>query len=76
MPYKLGVLVLHGMGSQKPYFAGGMIKKLRSRITKLKFNPDDISWEPAYLADILETKEAQLWDRLSADNVMDFKKIR
>lgn len=76
MAYKLGVLILHGVGSQKPDYAGGMIKKLRSRITKLKFNPDDISWEPAYLADILETKEARLWDNLSADNVMDFKKVR
>ena len=44
MAYKLGVLILHGIGSQKPDYAGGVIKKLRSRITKLKFNPDDISW--------------------------------
>ena len=76
MPGKLGVLILHGIGSQKPSYADGMMKKLKARLRKLKFNPDDVYWEPAYVADILEAKERRLWDRLSANNRMDYKPIR
>ena len=75
MAYKLGVLVLHGMGSQKATYAAPMIKELKARLRHAGANPRDVSFEAAYVGDVLQAKEEDLWNRLSR-NRLDFKSIR
>ena len=61
MTYKLGVLVLHGMGSQTPNYADPMIRELEKRIRALRVDPNETRWEPAYLAGVLQKKQTRLW---------------
>lgn len=75
MAHKLGVLVLHGMGSQKATCAVPMIKDLKSRLRRAGANPRDVGFEAAYVGDVLQARETALWKRLSR-NRLDFKPIR
>lgn len=76
MAHKLGVLIVHGMGSQQPDYADAMIEELKSRLGKLNANPNDISWEPAYLAGVLQEKESALWLDLSRQHKLRYKCLR
>jgi hypothetical protein len=75
MAHKLGVLVLHGMGSPKTTYAAAMIKELSSRLRNLKASPQDICFEAAFVGNVLKAREEALWKRLS-NNRLDFKFIR
>jgi hypothetical protein len=57
---KLGVLIIHGVGSHKPDFAEPMKDKLKRRIS----NHDGICWEPVHWADLLLKVESRLLKRL------------
>lgn len=76
MAYKLGVLILHGMGSQTPNYADPMIKELEKRIKKHHINPDDIRWESAYVAGVLQGKQTRLWRELSRNHKLRWAKLR
>lgn len=76
MAHKLGVLIVHGMGSQQPDYADAMIEELKSRLGKLNANPNDISWEPVYLAGVLQEKESALWLDLSRQHKLRYKSLR
>ena len=76
MPYKLGALVLHGMGSQRADFADPMIDKLSERISSLGADPGEVRWKPVHWAPILQSKEDQLWDNLSTGNRLDYAWLR
>ena len=59
MPMQLGVLVIHGMGSQEPGFSGG----LRAAVSRrLGARAERITWQEVYWADALEVRERALWD--------------
>lgn len=75
MAAKLGILVVHGMGSQKdPHFADEMTKEVNDRVKKLGFAPGaDLAWQPVYWADILEPHETQLWNALKEDHKLSFE---
>jgi hypothetical protein len=60
MPAKLGVLIIHGVGSQKKDFAEPMKKKLRKGIC----DHAKIRWQPVYWAPILSRKENNLLRQL------------
>ena len=60
MEAKLGVLIIHGVGSHKPDFAEPMKAKLNRRIS----NNDVIRWEEVCWADEIENREAKLLNRL------------
>jgi hypothetical protein len=55
--HNLGVLVIHGMGSQKEDFADGLQQALAER---LGADFDRIKWQPVYWADVLEGSESRL----------------
>lgn len=76
MPHKLGVLVLHGMGSQKADFADKMIEELESRVKGQGLNPKDIAWKPVYLTPVLQQKEEDLWTALSQDHDLNYVSLR
>ncbi len=76
MAYKMGVLILHGMGSQLADFAEPMIEELKKRIEKAGCNPNDIRFRPVHWAPELEKKEKELWNDLSCGNELDWQKIR
>ena len=59
MATKLGVVVIHGMGSQNPDFAEDMIEELNDRVKDLGKNPDTISWKPIYWANILAARQTE-----------------
>ncbi len=72
MDYKMGVLVVHGMGSQGPDFANPMIEELNDRIQ----DSSSICWQSAHWADVLTKKENDLWLNLSRENDLDYVRIR
>src|ERR1041385_190230 len=77
MPAKLGILVVHGMGSQKdPHFADPMIEEVNGRVADLGLNPHDLAWQPVYWADLLEPQENALWRNLLKNHKLGFQELR
>jgi hypothetical protein len=72
----LGVLVVHGMGDQRPTFADGLIAELDGLLKKAGVNSNAIAWQRGYWADVLNAREADLWDDMSRDNDLDLSKVR
>ncbi len=64
MSYKVAVLVIHGMGRQKPSFANDMITEINDYIDDGKLNPDDICWKGIYWAPEIQEKENKLMNIL------------
>lgn len=69
---KLGVLIIHGMGSQNENFACPMIMKLMKGI------PDHVKicWKPVCWASVLSESERELWDQLSSKNDLHWVVLR
>jgi hypothetical protein len=76
MNKKVGVLFIHGMGSTPDDFAHDTIQELRNRISGQGLNRDDIAWESVYWAPVLSPRETQLWVDLSAENDLNWAKLR
>jgi hypothetical protein len=58
MTKRIGVLIIHGMGAQKPGFSAG----LRDALTGTLANPPErVVWEEIYWAGVLEPRETDLW---------------
>jgi hypothetical protein len=73
---KVGVLFIHGMGSTLDDFAHDTIQEIRNRISGQGLNRDDIAWESVYWAPVLSPRETQLWVDLSAENDLNWAKLR
>ena len=58
---KLGVLFIHGIGSQDVDFADGMIAKLRKELK----DPDAVEFETVHWAPLIEEKSQSMWKRLT-----------
>ncbi len=72
MAAKLGVLVIHGVGSQKKSFARPMIEEFERRISSHR----EIRWQPIWWAPILSKREKTLCDDLLLgidENIIDRK---
>ena len=76
MNKKVGVLFIHGMGSTLDDFAHDTIQELRNRISGRGLNRDDIAWESVFWAPVLSSRETQLWVDLSAENDLNWAKLR
>lgn len=73
MEPQIGVLVVHGIGVQKPDFADDFIAEMKDRLG----NPaTHIQWEPAFWADLLTPLEDELWQKLSRNNDLDWITVR
>jgi len=73
MAPEVGVLIIHGMGSQQPDFADGLIAEL---MEKLGVKAGDVCFEPVYWAPLLAEREGAVWRKLSAECDMDWVKLR
>jgi hypothetical protein len=73
MPYRLGVLVIHGIGEQKADFAAGLIDEVSGRLGSRR---DDVCWMPVHWAALLEPSETALLTRLSAGGDLDWQWLR
>lgn len=58
---KLGVLIIHGIGSQDADFADDMIAKLREASIK----PDAVVFQTVHWAPLIEEKSRRMWERLT-----------
>jgi hypothetical protein len=73
MAPEVGVLIVHGMGSQQSDFADGMIDKLKE---KLGENADSVCFQPVFWAPVLSGREDRVWDNLSSECDLDWVRLR
>ena len=73
MTYKLGVIVIHGMGAQKPDFADALKNEVTDRLGRLG---KLVCWKPIWWAPVLERSETKLLGALSATNKLDYMTLR
>lgn len=76
MSAKLGILVVHGMGSPGPGFASEFILKVSERLRNTGGLDAHVAWQPAWWSEVLEPHETRLWDKLYAKNDLDYIKLR
>jgi hypothetical protein len=76
MSRKLGVLLVHGMGSQNFDFADPMIEELKSLLRKHGSDPDDVEFESAWWAPVLDQKENELLRRLQDGAQLEWMSLR
>lgn len=76
MNKKVGVLLVHGMGSITDDFAHDTVQEMRERISGRGLNRDEIAWESVYWAPVLSARETQLWIDLSADHDLNWARLR
>ncbi len=76
MDKKLAVLVIHGMGTQRPDFADGMIEEVNGRIDDAGKDPAQIAWQPAFWSDILAPREAAFLKRARKQGELDYIGLR
>ena len=58
MSGKIGVLIIHGMGSQQPGFSDGLSDELRHRLGQLESR---FEWKEIFWAKALKKREDKLW---------------
>ncbi len=74
MAYKLGVLVLHGMGEQKEDFADPFVRDVRKRLERAS---EAVCFEPVWWASVLQQRETDLLGRLpSPETPLDWRWLR
>lgn len=59
---RVGVLTIHGMGSQQPGFSTDMVDELRSRLGN---DASEFDWQEVYWADALKPREDSLWTAMN-----------
>ena len=76
MSAELGILVIHGMGSQEPDFAQEMIDELNDRVEDRGKDAANIAWESVYWANVLEPRQTQYWEDSKNNNNLDALRLR
>ena len=76
MSYEISILVIHGMGSQKPNFAEKMIYEINQKVDKRGGNPSTIAWEPIYWANIVEPAQLEYFRNAKRESDIDYLKLR
>ncbi|UPU34560.1 hypothetical protein M1B72_14015 [Geomonas paludis] len=76
MNKKVGVLLVHGMGTLADDFAHDMVYELRERISGRGLNRDEIAWQGVYWAPLMSAREHQIWVDLAANNDLNWAKLR
>jgi hypothetical protein len=77
MPKKIGILIIHGMGSQKRDFADRTILKIDERLQQEHHkNPKHVAWETVYWADVLEKRQNAFLQRAGYKNDLDWDRLR
>lgn len=73
---KVGIAVIHGMGSQKKGFERPMVEELTNRLAKLGVGQSDVAWEPIYWANVTEPRQMEYFKDADRDGDLDWKKLR
>lgn len=73
MESEVGVLIVHGMGSQQKGFADGMIAQLKERLGD---RADAVRFEQVLWAPVLTGREDKVWKALSRHNELDWVDTR
>jgi hypothetical protein len=78
---RIAVVVIHGIGKQKPDFADDLIAKLTGQFVaqlpaKTKNPATQLVIQPIHWAPVLQEKEDLLWQRLNKGGGLDFMKLR
>jgi hypothetical protein len=68
MDKQLAVLIIHGMGSQRPGFAGRTILELSIELDRMGKDPGGIAWKEIFWADILIYRQMEYLDDARATN--------
>ncbi|WP_169545175.1 hypothetical protein [Sneathiella aquimaris] len=77
MGKKLGILVIHGIGSQDDeHFADGMIQEIKDHLKGLGKNTDQIAFQPIYWADILIDRQRDYLQRARQQENLNLMAIR
>ena len=76
MNKRVGVLFVHGLGAVPEDFAHDSIQELRERVAGRGLNRDEIAWQSVYWHPLLSEKENRLWVDLSAQNDLNWAKLR
>lgn len=76
MGKKLGIGVIHGMGTHEPDFADAMIKEIDKRLLKAGKNPQDVAWQPIHWSDILDGPQSDYFGRIKSGADVDYVKLR
>ena len=59
MENSIGILVIHGMGNQRPGFANGITEEINKR---LEDDANSVVWQEVHWARALKSREDELWD--------------
>ena len=70
---KQGVLVIHGIGTQREDFAKAFVEDMLLRVHRAGVEPVPF-FEPAFWADVFDTTEAKIWNTVGTG--LNFKEIR
>lgn len=76
MEFKLGVLLIHGMGNQDAGYANATIEELKARVKKLGSDDRAICFEPVWWAPVLGQKQENLIRALADGNDLDWMPLR
>src|SRR4051812_29408243 len=76
MAAKLGVIIVHGMGSQTTTFANDLSKDLEIRLAKKGIPPGVVSYCPLFWADVLTQSEKDLLDKENASGKLAWQEVR
>jgi hypothetical protein len=68
----IGILVIHGMGDQKPGFSNELRKEVTDRLGDIATR---FAWQEVFWADALGGREADLWTRMKAARQPDGSEI-
>ena len=63
MPKQLAVVMIHGIGRQRPDYAARMIRNIEQQLVVQGYEPDTIAWQPVYWDDILAPAEKAYLER-------------
>lgn len=76
MPFKMGVLLIHGMGNQERGYAAPMIDELKARVRKAGGDDRQIAFQEVWWAPVLADKEETLLRRLADGNNLEWMDLR
>lgn len=73
---KLGVLVVHGIGSQPSDFAREFQRKVAAQLEERGHSADELAWMPVHWAPILQQREDELLQRMERGGELGWATLR